>query len=115
MSKDHGTDHMANERTFLAWIRTSIAIMAFGFVVERFAIFVRQVAVLTSHSHLPQAPSFSKVIGFVLVIAGALISLLAYIKFRITARQIDQETYRTYYLFDLALTVLVILVGWQFI
>ena len=30
--------HMANERTFLAWIRTSIGIMAFGFVVEKFAL-----------------------------------------------------------------------------
>ncbi|MEK7197689.1 MAG: DUF202 domain-containing protein, partial [Nitrospirota bacterium] len=36
--------HMANERTFLAWIRTSIGIMAFGFVVERFSIFVKQVS-----------------------------------------------------------------------
>jgi putative membrane protein len=35
--------HMANERTFLAWIRTSIGIMAFGFVVERFALFLKQV------------------------------------------------------------------------
>ena len=34
--------HMANERTFLAWIRTSIGIMAFGFVMEKFALFVRQ-------------------------------------------------------------------------
>ncbi len=34
--------HMANERTFLAWIRTSIAIMAFGFVVEKFSLFVKQ-------------------------------------------------------------------------
>jgi putative membrane protein len=34
---------MANERTFLAWIRTSIAIMAFGFVVEKFGLFLRQV------------------------------------------------------------------------
>ena len=32
--------HMANERTFLAWIRTSIGIMAFGFVVEKFALFM---------------------------------------------------------------------------
>ena len=34
--------HMANERTFLAWIRTSIGIMAFGFVVEKFALFMKQ-------------------------------------------------------------------------
>jgi len=30
--------HLANERTFLAWIRTSIGIMAFGFVVEKFGL-----------------------------------------------------------------------------
>jgi putative membrane protein len=30
------TDHAANERTFLAWVRTSIAIMAFGLLVEKF-------------------------------------------------------------------------------
>jgi TatA/E family protein of Tat protein translocase len=35
---------MANERIFLVWIRTSIGIMAFGFVVERFSIFVKQVS-----------------------------------------------------------------------
>jgi putative membrane protein len=33
------TDHAANERTFLAWVRTSIAIMAFGFLVEKFDLF----------------------------------------------------------------------------
>ena len=31
--------HMANERTFLAWIRTSIGLIAFGFVVEKFCLF----------------------------------------------------------------------------
>jgi putative membrane protein len=35
--------HMANERTFLTWIRTSIGIMAFGFVVEKFTLFMRQI------------------------------------------------------------------------
>ncbi len=34
------TDHAANERTFLAWVRTSIAVMAFGFLVEKFDLFV---------------------------------------------------------------------------
>jgi inner membrane protein YidH len=33
-------DHAANERTFLAWLRTSIAVIAFGFVVEKFNLFV---------------------------------------------------------------------------
>ena len=33
------SDHAANERTFLAWLRTSIAVIAFGFVIEKFNLF----------------------------------------------------------------------------
>ncbi|QEM08229.1 DUF202 domain-containing protein [Mucilaginibacter rubeus] len=35
----NASDHLANERTFLAWIRTSIALMGFGFVVVKFSLF----------------------------------------------------------------------------
>ena len=38
------TDHAANERTFLAWVRTGIAVMAFGFVIEKFNLFVLTIA-----------------------------------------------------------------------
>jgi putative membrane protein len=34
------SDHAANERTFLAWVRTAIAVMAFGFLIERFDLFL---------------------------------------------------------------------------
>jgi uncharacterized membrane protein YidH (DUF202 family) len=34
------SDHAANERTFLAWVRTGIAVIAFGFVIERFKLVV---------------------------------------------------------------------------
>lgn len=34
------SDHAANERTFLAWVRTGIAMIAFGFVVEKFNLFL---------------------------------------------------------------------------
>jgi len=36
------SDHLANERTFLAWVRTGIAVMAFGFVIERFGLLMRE-------------------------------------------------------------------------
>ena len=36
--------HQANERTMLAWIRTGIALMAFGFAIARFGVFLRQIA-----------------------------------------------------------------------
>lgn len=42
------SDHAANERTFLAWVRTGIAVMAFGFVIEKFNLFVLTVATATS-------------------------------------------------------------------
>ena len=34
------TDHSANERTYLAWVRTAITIMAFGFLIEKFELFL---------------------------------------------------------------------------
>lgn len=48
------SDHAANERTFLAWVRTGIAIMAFGFLVERFNIFLKMAAT-SLHQGTPQA------------------------------------------------------------
>lgn len=44
-------DHAANERTLLAWIRTGIALMAFGFAIARFGLFLREVA---QAGHLPE-------------------------------------------------------------
>jgi len=43
--------HMANERTFLAWMRTSMGIMALGFVVEKFALFIKQVSYVLGKSN----------------------------------------------------------------
>jgi putative membrane protein len=44
------SDHAANERTFLAWVRTAIAVMAFGFIVEKFDLFL-EVAAPSSAAH----------------------------------------------------------------
>lgn len=38
------SDHAANERTYLAWVRTAIAVMAFGFLVEKFDLFLEMAA-----------------------------------------------------------------------
>ena len=46
-------DRLANERTFLAWVRTSISIMAFGFVVEKFALFLKRLPYLFGRSQEP--------------------------------------------------------------
>jgi uncharacterized membrane protein YidH (DUF202 family) len=42
-------DHLANERTFLAWVRTAAAIVVFGFAIGRFSIALRQLTALQGH------------------------------------------------------------------
>lgn len=105
---------MANERTFLAWIRTSIGIIALGFVVERFAIFMTQLASLfTREGAAPpvQHHGASRIFGIALVGIGSLMSLLAYVRFKRTARQIETGAYLPSSALDLALTLVVFIVG----
>src|SRR2546429_9181019 len=68
-------DHLANERTLLAWVRTSIAIMALGFVVARFGLLIRELG-----PHAPQyfSGSTSSIFGYALVVCGAWLVILAY-------------------------------------
>jgi len=103
--------HMANERTFLAWIRTSIGIMAFGFVVEKFAIFVRQVSYLLGKEiHVPSR-GYSSAFGIALVGLGALMGVLAFIRYKKVERQIDEDTYRPSLILDILLALAVMTIG----
>jgi uncharacterized membrane protein YidH (DUF202 family) len=89
----HRRVHMANERTFLAWTRTSIAIMAFGFVVEKFSLFVKQVEYYFGRETSPPSAGYSSALGIVLVGLGVLMGVLAYVRYRKVERQIDENTY----------------------
>jgi putative membrane protein len=63
-------DHAANERTLLAWIRTGIALMAFGFAIARFGLFLREVA-QAGQIHLTSVRSFGSAwLGVALVVLG---------------------------------------------
>lgn len=81
--------HQANERTMLAWIRTGIALMAFGFAIERFALFMHQLAALGPVG--PPSPSLgSSWIGAALVALGMLANLLATIRYASVRRAIER-------------------------
>ncbi|MGE5892863.1 MAG: YidH family protein [bacterium] len=114
----HRRVHMANERTFLAWIRTSIAIMAFGFVVERFAIFIKQVSLLLGRAagHEPvagpmPAHGYSTFFGIILVGLGALMGVLAFIRFKRVEQQIDEDSYRPSRILDVLLVLSILAIG----
>ena len=60
--KDQNTaNHLANERTFLAWIRTSVGLMAFGFVVVKFSLFVKQISLLIGGWDVVQNRGYSAI------------------------------------------------------
>lgn len=86
----HYSDHAANERTFLAWIRTAIAVMAFGFLVERFDLFL-QIAgqSLARHVLSPTGQLVGNIAGLILIAIGAATIVLAIVRFRRTALEID--------------------------
>ncbi len=71
------TDHFANERTFLAWVRTGITIVALGFVVAKFNLLIRELAGPQASAQSPYASA----LGIVLVLVGAAMVLLAYTRY----------------------------------
>ena len=87
-------DHLANERTFLAWIRTSIGIMAFGFVVVKFSLFLKQISIILGKGIVDQSKGYSSVAGIVLVIVGAIAAVLSYIRYKRTEKQLDEGYFK---------------------
>lgn len=104
---DTVTDHLANERTFLAWVRTAIAIMALGFVVARFGLFLREIAGATSTGSSP----ISEAVGVFLVVAGAVVLLLAQVRFRRVSRELETGTFLVHTELETIMTALLILVA----
>jgi putative membrane protein len=78
----------AAERTLLAWQRSAIALMGFGFVVERFGLFLEMI----THQRPSSAQrSFSLSVGVVLLVLGAAIALVSARQFRQVARGLDPK------------------------
>ena len=84
------SDHAANERTYLAYLRTALALMGFGFVIERFDLLVRDRSSGQSSGDLAWIVS-SEVAGFLLIFMGVFVLALSthrYLRFK---KQISSE------------------------
>ena len=80
-------DHLANERTFLAWLRTGIALVVFGFAIGRFAIAIRQFMEL--QGHFVNTAGFSAWFGAIAIIAGVVVSFTGLHRYRRTRAQLE--------------------------
>jgi putative membrane protein len=70
------TEYLANERTFLAWIRTSIAIISLGFVVARFSVWLRELALRLTPQLPAREAGASMPIGIAMMAAGGILAIL---------------------------------------
>jgi putative membrane protein len=70
----------AAERTLLAWVRTGITIMALGFVISRFGLFVQLLTLQSSNSQIPKDETLSALIGVLFVLIGGFAIFLASIQ-----------------------------------
>jgi putative membrane protein len=80
--------YFAAERTFLAWLRTALALMGFGFVVARFGLFLREIA-LTSGAQTPTAGS-SRWFGIALIVLGITVAALSFGEHVATVRRLNR-------------------------
>lgn len=108
------SDHAANERTFLAWVRTAIAVMAFGFLVERFDLFLKLagISLAVRIPHLPSA-RFGGLAGLALIVLGTAMVAISGWRFLKTAKKIDSpdQHLAAGSRLDIALAALLFLLG----
>ena len=90
-------DHANNERTFLAWVRTGIAVMAFGFVIEKFNLFVATIAAADPTDAKRRllleklSGPLGRYDGLVLILVGIVLIVFAAARFFRTARQLNDK------------------------
>lgn len=91
------SDHAANERTFLAWVRTGIAVIALGLVIEKFNLFMEALAMEVSSARVHaqvvrSAGSLGRYEGLAFILGGVALIVFSTVRFvRITSLLEDKE------------------------
>ena len=104
------SDHLANERTFLAWVRTGLATIAFGFVVERLPN-PSQLAGVKTQIVVASSVPFAALVGISLTLLGLVMMVLALLNFLHIRANIDREAFHPPVYFVVLLTILASLIG----
>jgi len=87
-------NHLANERTFLAWCRTGLALFGFSFVIERFDFFIRQMQSVALFSGMAQKHLHTEIITLSTFAVGVLVMVIATWRFWYIRRCINNGATR---------------------
>ena len=104
-------EHLANERTFLAWIRTSIALMGLGFVIVKFGLFLKEIATMLKDLDITFSEGFSAMVGTGMVATGVVLAFFAYFQYKKVETQINRQTYKSSSLISVVLTLFIVISG----
>ncbi len=106
---DTTNNHLANERTFLAWIRTSFSIIIFGFVVARFGVALREFLLVQHHAVSGSDDSLG--IGVAFMIIGIFFAITSLIRYQVTMRRIETVQFKPANMIAILLGVFATLFG----
>ena len=112
-TEHHATEFLANERTFLAWVRTSIAVISLGFAVTKFDMWLKEIAKSTGVSD-PHGIGWSIPMGLALIILGGLLPVFAAWRYHVVNQQIEQDHVRADRGMIIMVTLLVVALAFVF-
>ncbi|MCB1025706.1 MAG: DUF202 domain-containing protein [Acidobacteria bacterium] len=110
-SKDEAMEYLSNERTFLAWIRTSIAVISLGFVVAKFGIWIGDISRTISPKAAHLQTGVSVPVGIAMVIFGGILSVLAAWRYQKVNLQIKEGKVKADRGLIIAITSLVVILS----
>ena len=100
----HYNDLAANERTYLAWMRTSLALIAFGFLLEKFDMLFRYYTTGMAMGKIPSSSTHGREAGVILAALGLVIMLISTLRFLITTRRLKSEQEESYSILSVLIT-----------
>jgi putative membrane protein len=111
MRLTHISEHLANQRTYLAYLRTSVSLMGFGFAINRFSLYLEQSREIPIRHGSVSALVGSQQLGIAMVILGMALLVWASIYYNQVFLQIEAQNFRPIHRSIFVLTLLVVVAG----